>query len=81
MLAGNRIERRLQIAAVIKQDGRVDRISLLRRAAPAVEQAVIQDLESWEFKPATRGGMPVDVDVVIEIPFNLTAELASTGSK
>ncbi len=81
MLAGSRIERRLQIAAVIKQDGRVDRISLLRRAAPAVEQAVIQDLESWEFKPATRGGMPVDVDVVIEIPFNLTAELASTGSK
>jgi hypothetical protein len=81
MLAGNRVERRLQIAAVIKQDGRVDRISLLRRAAPAVEQAVIQDLESWEFKPATRGGMPVDVDVVIEIPFNLTAELASTGSK
>ncbi len=81
MLAGNRVERRLQIAAVIKQDGRVDRISLLRRAAPSVEQAVIQDLESWEFKPATRGGMPVDVDVVIEIPFNLTAELASTGSK
>ena len=81
MLAGNRVERRLQIAAVIKQDGSVDRISLLRRAAPAVEQAVIQDLESWEFKPATRGGTPVDVDVVIEIPFNLTAELASTGSK
>jgi TonB family protein len=80
MLAGNRVARRLQIAAVIKQDGRVDRISLLRRAAPAVEQAVIQDLESWEFKPATRGGTPVDVDVVIEIPFNLTAELASTGS-
>lgn len=81
LLAGGRVERRLQIAAVIRQDGRMDRISLLRRATPAVEQAVIQDLQSWEFKPATRGGMPVDVDVVIEIPFNLTAEVASTGSK
>lgn len=81
MLGGSRVEHLLQIAAVIKQDGRLDRISLLRRAAPAIEQAVVQDLESWEFKPALRDGQPVDVDVVIEIPFNLTAVSASTGSK
>jgi hypothetical protein len=42
---------------------------------------VIQDLQSWEFKPATRGGKPVDVDVVVEIPFNLSVEMATAGSK
>jgi hypothetical protein len=40
------------------------------------EQEVIQDLESWEFKPATRDGVPVDVEVVIEIPFNLSTAIA-----
>jgi TonB family protein len=79
--SANRVERRMQIAAVIKQDGSVDRVSVLKSAALAVEQAVTQDLRSWEFKPATRGGVPVDVDVVIEIPFSLTAEVASAGTK
>jgi hypothetical protein len=76
MLPGNRTERRLQVIAVVKKDGRLDDISLLRHSSLAVEQAVIQDLQSWEFKPATRAGIPVDVDVVFEIPFNLTAEVA-----
>ena len=81
MLAANRTERRLQIIAVIRKDGRLDDISMLRHSSPAVEQAVIQDLQSWEFKPATRSGVPVDVDVVFEIPFNLIAEVASAGAR
>jgi hypothetical protein len=80
-LSGNHVERRVQLAAVIKQDGTVDRVSLMKGAPPAVAQAVIQDLQSWEFKPATRAGTPVDVDVVVEIPFNLSVELASAGPK
>jgi hypothetical protein len=44
--------------------------------APDLERAVIQDLASWEFKPATRDGAPVDVDIVIEIPFSLPPEIA-----
>jgi TonB family protein len=70
------MEWRLQIAAVVRQDGKLDGISLLRHSGAAVEKAAIRDLESWEFKPATRGGIPVDVDVVIEIPFILPGEVA-----
>jgi len=81
MLDGNRVERRVQISAIIKQDGTVDRVSLVRSAPPSVEKAVIQDLQSWEFKPAMRGGTLVDVDVVMEIPFNLSVEVARAGSK
>jgi hypothetical protein len=44
---------------------------MLARPATMTEQAVMQDLDSWEFKPATRDGIPVDVEVVIEIPYNL----------
>ncbi len=76
VIPGTRTEFRIQIAATIGKDGKVDRISLLRSAAPAFAQAVIQDLAAWEFKPATRGGTAVDVDVVLEIPFSLSSEIA-----
>ena len=75
-LAGVRTEFRVQLLALIKRDGKVEGISLLRNMAPAMEQAVIQDLAAWEFKPATRDGVPVDVDVVVEIPFSLPPEIA-----
>ena len=67
---------RIQLAGSLGIDGHLSKLSVLSRAAPAIEQAAIQDAESWEFKPASRDGMPVSVDVVIEIPFNLPANLA-----
>ena len=70
------VERRLQVAATIKKDGTLDSIAPLRSASAGVDQAMIQDLASWQFKPATRDGIAVDVDVVIEIPFNLSSEVA-----
>jgi Gram-negative bacterial TonB protein C-terminal len=75
-LSGARTEFRIQLAAIIKKDGKIEGISLLRNVAPALEQAVIRDLASWEFKPATRDGEPVDVDAVLEIPFSLPPEIA-----
>jgi hypothetical protein len=62
---------RFQLAATITKEGRIEGISLLTRTGAVVEQALIRDLASWEFRPATRDGSPVDVEVVIEIPFNL----------
>ena len=72
----NPVERRLQLSAVIRKDGKVDAISVVRSAGPGIDQGLIQDLASWQFKPATRDGIAVDVDVVMEIPFNLSAALA-----
>jgi TonB family protein len=72
----NPVERRLQLAAVIRKDGRIDGISVLRSAGPSLDQGMIQDMASWQFKPATRDGIPVDVDVVMEIPFNLSSAIA-----
>ena len=53
-----------------------EEITILAKPGTIAEQAVLQDLGSWEFKPATRDGVPVDVEVVIEIPFNLAAAVA-----
>jgi hypothetical protein len=80
VVPGARTEFRVQIAAVINRDGKVDGISLLHSAGPAFAQAVAQDLASWEFKPATRAGTAVDVDVVLEIPFSFPAEIAKRAA-
>jgi hypothetical protein len=72
----NRTGQRVQLAGTLEKDGKLRGISLLTAAGPAIEFAVIQDISSWEFKPATRNGIPVDVEIVIEIPFNLPPALA-----
>jgi hypothetical protein len=70
--SGNSGEARVQISAILEADGRLSKIAVLTKPGPMTGPAVIQDLESWEFKPATRDGVPVAVEVVIEIPFNLS---------
>lgn len=62
---------RVQIWAMLEKDGRLDQLAVSTKAGSDAEQAIVQDLESWEFKPATRDGVPIDVEVVLEITFNL----------
>ena len=75
-LAPSRTEFRIQLTATIRKDGKIDAVNVLGNLSPGLVQAVVQDLASWEFKAATRDGVPVDVDAVIEIPFSLPPEIA-----
>jgi len=77
---GARRELRVQLAAIITKEGKLEVRALLKNLTPALESAVLRDVQSWEFKPATHDGMPVDVEVVLEIPFSLPPQVAqSTG--
>lgn len=77
---GARTELRLQLAGVITKEGKLEVQALLRNLAPALEGAVLRDIQSWEFKPATRDGVPVDVDIVLEIPFSLPPQVAQNSA-
>jgi len=77
---GSRMELRVQIAGVITKEGKLEVRNLLRNLTPAYESAVLRDMESWEFKPATRDGAPVDIDVVLEIPFSLPPRVAQSSN-
>lgn len=78
VLPGAHTELRVQLAAVIARDGKIDNVVLLKSMSPVLEQAVRQDMAAWEFKPATRDGVAVDVDVVLEIPYSLPPQLAKS---
>jgi len=64
-------EARIQLAAVIQPDGRFGSVTLVKGLASPISESAVADLRRWEFRPATRGGLPIGVEVVIEIPFSL----------
>jgi hypothetical protein len=70
---------RIQFAATLGRNGKLDGITLLTKVVPAVQRAVFLDVTSWEFQPATRDGAKVDVDVVLEIPFSLPTAIARSA--
>ena len=79
VLPGAKTELRVQVSGTIRQDGKLEGLAILRSLSPGIEQAVIQDLSAWEFKPATRDSAPVDVDVVIEVPYSLPPQIAKSA--
>jgi TonB family protein len=66
-----RVEGIVRLRAVIRKDGHVEGISLLRHLDDRLDRTSEEALAKWEFTPALRNGKPVDVDAVFEIPFHL----------
>jgi TonB family protein len=61
----------VRLGAVIRKDGHVENVQVLRRLDDRLDQSAVEALAKWQFEAATRGGAPVDVDAVFEIPFRL----------
>jgi hypothetical protein len=63
-----------QFTAMIDKAGRISSVTVLRGLLdPALRRKVVEELGSWEFKPALRNGEAMAVDVVLEIPFKFQA--------
>jgi TonB family protein len=55
--------------AIIRKDGHLDSIQVVRSIDPQLDQNAMEALSRWEFRPATREGQPVELEAVIHIPF------------
>jgi TonB family protein len=69
--ANERVEGIVRLAAVIRSDGAIERVELLKHLDERLDQSAEEALSKWRFQPAARDGAPVDVDAVFEIPFHL----------
>jgi len=67
----DRIQGKVRLACVIGTDGRVSTVELVSGLDDRLNQSAEEALAKWEFTPATRQGEPVEVDVLVEIPFKL----------
>jgi periplasmic protein TonB len=55
--------------AVIRNDGSVTDIRVLRGVDDNLDEFARNALSRWRFRPATKNGSPVDLEAVIMIPF------------
>jgi TonB family protein len=66
-----RVEGVVRLSAVIRKDGHVQAVELLQHLDDRLDRTALEALSKWEFEPAVRDGVAVDVDAVFEIPFRL----------
>jgi len=55
--------------AIIRKDGSVDSIQLVRGLEPELDKNAMEALAHWKFRPGTREGAPIDMETVAHIPF------------
>jgi TonB family protein len=57
--------------AVIRADGSVDGIQLVRGIDPQLDANAKSALSQWKFRPAMKNGVPVDLEAIVHIPFKI----------
>jgi TonB family protein len=55
--------------AVIRADGSVGNVRVLRGVDARLDQYASAAVAQWKFSPATKNGEPVDVEATFQIPF------------
>lgn len=74
-LVNARVEGEVILYAIIRRDGSVDSIQLLKGVDPTLDQNAMEALARWKFHPAMRSGAPVELETVVHIPFRTTPSL------
>jgi len=59
------------LEAIVRKDGTVDILRVVRSLGFGLDENAIDALKKWKFRPGTKGGIPVDVALNIEVNFNL----------
>jgi len=69
-LINEHVEGEVILYAVIRRDGSVDSIQLVRGLDEELDKNAMNALSQWKFRPATRQGEPVDLEAIVHIPFH-----------
>ena len=69
-LINEHVEGEVVLYAVIRRDGSVDSIQLVRGVDEELDKNAMSALSQWKFRPAMRQGEPVELEAIIHIPFH-----------
>lgn len=58
------------VYAVIHADGSVGNVRVLRGVDERLDRFAVEAVSQWKFEPATKAGVPVDVEATFRIPFH-----------
>jgi feruloyl esterase len=65
------VEGYVTLHATIGEDGMAYDITLVKSLEPSLDESAIETVKKWKFKPATRNGRPVTVEMNMEIGFRI----------
>jgi protein TonB len=68
-----RLEGTVMLYAVIRTDGRVENVRVLRGVEARLDANAVAALSRWRFQPARKNGVAVAAEAVVQIPFQATA--------
>ena len=66
-----RVEGRVILYAVIHADGTVGEARVLQGLDDRLDANAVAAIQRWHFRPATKNGSPVDLEAVVQIPFQI----------
>jgi TonB family protein len=69
-LVNDRVEGEVILYAVIRRDGSVDSIQLVRGIDEQLDNNAMQALSQWKFRPAEKAGTTIDLEAIVHIPFH-----------
>ncbi len=72
-LISAKVEGEVVLYAVIRRDGSVDSIQLVKGIEPQLDINAMEALARWRFRPAERQGAPVELEAIVHIPFRAIA--------
>ncbi len=67
------VEGEVELYAIIRKDGSVDSIQVVRSVDPDLDANAMDALAQWKFQPARKHGEPIDLEAVVHIPFRTRA--------
>src|SRR6202158_5032622 len=70
-LITERVSGEVILYAVIRRDGSVDSIQLVRGIDEQLDANAIRALRQWKFRPGAKQGTPVELEAIVHIPFRL----------
>jgi TonB family protein len=69
--AREKVQGSVTLAAVVMKDGTVSNVRVVRSLDPRLDSSAVAALTQWLFQPARKNGSPVDLEVLVQIPFAL----------
>jgi TonB family protein len=73
-LINDHVEGEVVLYAVIRADGSVDSVELVRGLDEQLDNNAMEALSQWKFHPASRQGTPVDLEAIVHIPFHAPSD-------
>jgi TonB family protein len=67
----DRIEGVVMLAALVRRDGSIAGVRLVRGLDSRLDLSAISAFTQWTFEPALRDGNPIELEVLVQIPFTI----------